>query len=93
VLHLYIEPTANEQRDQQAIEEAVHRALKDLDPEYGDWEEMLGGKPPSVTLLSAGTFQRYTLEKQAAGADLAQLKPTRMKPSDSVISDLLRLDE
>jgi hypothetical protein len=33
------------------------------------------------------------LEKQAAGADLAHLKPVRMKPSAVLIGDLLRLSE
>ncbi len=93
VLHLYIELKADERRGKEEIGEAVHQALKDLDPEYRDWGEMLGGKPPSVTLLGAGTFERYTLEKQAAGADLGHLKPVRMRPSDRVISDLLRLNE
>jgi hypothetical protein len=93
VLHLYIELKADERRSKEEIGEAVHQSLKDLDAEYRDWEEMLGGSPPSVTLLSVGTFQRYTLEKQAAGAELAHLKPVRMKPSDRMISDLLRLSE
>jgi hypothetical protein len=93
VLHLYIELKTDEQRGPKELGEAVHQALKDFDPEYRDWEEMLGGRPPSVTLLSAGTFGRYTLEKQAAGAELAHLKPVRMRPSDRVIGDLLRLSE
>jgi len=54
---------------------------------------MLDGQPPCVTLLSRGTFSRFTLEKQAAGADLAHLKPVRMKPSGVVLGDLLRLSE
>jgi hypothetical protein len=93
MLHLHIETTAREQRDAQAIAEALHQSLKDLEPEYRDWERVLGGEAPIVTVLSAGTFARYTQEKQAAGVDLAKLKPARMKPSDVVVGDLLRLSE
>ena len=93
VLHLYIELKEDEVRGKEEIGEAIHQALKNLDPEYRDWDAVLGGKPPRVTLLPSGTFQRYTLEKQAVGAELAQLKPARMKPSERVISDLLRLSE
>lgn len=91
VLHLYIELKEDELRGEEEIAKTVHQALKDLDPEYRDLDEMLGWKPPHVTFLSPGTFQRYTLEKQAAGADLAHLKPVRMRPSDKIMSDLLRL--
>ncbi|HUT21041.1 MAG TPA: GH3 auxin-responsive promoter family protein, partial [Anaerolineae bacterium] len=90
-VHLYIERTDHEHRDAQAIGQAVHERLKDLEPEYRDWTKLLGGVPPSVTLLSPGTFERYMAERQAEGADLAQLKPVRMKPSDKVIGDLLRM--
>jgi hypothetical protein len=90
-VHLYIERANHEHRDSEAIGRAVHDCLKDLDPEYHDWAELLGGDLPSVTLLSPGTFERYMTEKQAEGADLAQLKPVRMKPPDRTIGDLLRL--
>jgi hypothetical protein len=92
-LHLYIELKENDPQGQEVIGEAVHRALQDLDPEYHDWVKMLDGQPPYVTLLSPGTFGRFAAEKQAAGADLAQLKPVRMKPTGAVLSDLVRLSE
>ena len=92
-LHLYIELNGDQSCGKEQVGEAVHRALQDLDPEYHDWVEMLDEQPPSVTLLSPGTFTRFTAEKQAAGADLAHLKPVRMKPSSAVLGDLLRLSE
>jgi len=91
--HLYIELKEDKFRNEEEIGRAIHQALQDLDPEYHDWAEMLDGQPPCVTLLSRGTFSRFTLEKQAAGADLAHLKPVRMKPSGVVLGDLLRLSE
>jgi hypothetical protein len=92
-LHLYIELKGTKPRGQEEIGEAVHQALQDLDPEYRDWVEVLDGQPPCITLLSKGTFGRFAAEKQAAGADLAHLKPVRMKPSGAVLGDLLRLSE
>jgi hypothetical protein len=92
-LHLYIELSGDRPQGKDGIGEAVHHALQDLDPEYRDWVEMLDGQPPHVTLLSRGTFVRFVSEKQAAGADLAHLKPVRMKPSAVIVSDLMRLSE
>ena len=92
-LHLHIELKGTKPGGKEEIGKAVHLALQDLDPDYRDWAAMLDGQPPCVTLLSPGTFGRFTLEKQAAGADLAHLKPVRMKPSGAVISDLMRLSE
>jgi hypothetical protein len=91
ILHFYVERKGKDQRDENRIQEAIHENLKDFDPNYRDMEEMLGVRPLTVTILPASTFQRYYLEKQAAGADLAHLKPPHMKPSDEVINDLLRL--
>lgn len=42
-----------------------------------------------VTLLPRGTFSRYTARRQAAGADLAHLKPPHVNPPDAVLSYLL----
>jgi len=46
-----------------------------------------------VTVLPPGTMRAYSLEKQAAGADLAHLKPTHMNPPAETINDLLRLGQ
>jgi hypothetical protein len=89
LLHLYIEL-----KDDVAVEvvrQSVHEDLKTLNPFYTDLESMLEVRPLKVTLLARGTFQEYSMEKQAAGADLAHLKPPHMNPSDEIISDLLRL--
>jgi hypothetical protein len=52
---------------------------------------MLGYHPLQVTLLHAGTFNRYLQDRQAAGADLAQLKPQHVSRSDEIIDRLLRM--
>lgn len=90
-LQLYIQPSEGEFSSEEEIVEAVHQSLKDLDSHYRDLETMLELKPLRVTRLSPNTFQRYFLEKQKAGADLAHLKPPHMKPSERIIRDVLRL--
>ena len=90
-LHLCIEL-----KDDVAVEvirQSVHENLKTLNPFYADLESMLEVQPLKVTLLARGTFQGYSMEKQAAGADLAHLKPPHMNPSDEIISDLFRLSK
>jgi hypothetical protein len=89
ILHLYIELLEEGRWKPEEVENALHQSLKDVDPSYKEIEEMLGVKPLGVTLLRPGTFQRYTEDRQAAGAELAHLKPPHMKPSDEVISRLL----
>jgi hypothetical protein len=88
-LHLYIE--LKEQMAVEAVRQRVHENLKNLNPFYADLESMLEVQPVRVTLLPQGTYQAYAMEKQAAGADLAHMKPRRMNPSDEAISDLLRV--
>lgn len=91
VAHIYIELRRSELRGAEKICEDIHQALENLDPNYQDLESMLGWKPVKVTKLSPGTFERYMLERQAAGADLAHFKPPHMQPTDKIMADLLRL--
>ena len=89
LLHLYVE--LKEERDAHEVERLTHNELKTLDSDYRDLESMLGHQPLKVTLLSEGTFKRYYEEKQAAGLDLAHLKPPHMNAFDDVIEDIVRL--
>ena len=43
----------------------------------------------SVSYLPKGTFDNYTAQRQAQGADLAHLKPPHINPSDKILSLLL----
>jgi hypothetical protein len=89
MLHLYIELLEEERWKLEEVENALHQSLKNVDPAYREIEEMLGLKPLCVTLLRPGTFQRYMEDRETAGAELAHLKPPRMKPPDDVINRLL----
>jgi hypothetical protein len=88
-LHLYIE--LKEQSTEHEVAKRVHNELAKLNPFYGDVEEFLGIRPLEVTLLRPGTFQRYMMEQQAAGVDLAHQKPPHMNAPDAVIASLLRV--
>lgn len=90
VLRLYLE-TRDRHASEAAIAERIHCALKSMDQPYRDLEEITGLKPLVVTLLSKGTFHRYFEERQAAGADLAHLKPPHVNASDAVVRNLLRM--
>ncbi len=90
VLHLYIE-LKTQDVDSGQVEQRVHGCLKELNEPYQALESMAGLKPLTVTLLSRGTFRRYYEERQAAGADLAHLKPAHINPPDTVTSHLLRM--
>ncbi len=89
ILHLYIESLEEGHWEPEEVENALHQSLKDVDSDYREIEEMLGLKPLRVTLLRPGTFQRHIEDREAAGAELAHLKPPHMRPSDEIINRLL----
>jgi hypothetical protein len=89
ILHLYIEP--KESVDKETVRTQVHESLKGLNPFYADYESLIDAQPLEVTILRTGSFQAYMKEKQAAGADLAHLKPPHMNASDADIRLLLQL--
>ncbi|MEE8619432.1 MAG: GH3 auxin-responsive promoter family protein [Dehalococcoidales bacterium] len=90
ILHIYIELKRQGKTAEEA-KIAVHQSLKEINTDWADLEQMLGWQPLEVTLLPEGAFGRYMLEKQAAGADLAHLKPPQMNASDDTIENLLRI--
>jgi hypothetical protein len=89
ILHLYIETRENGYITEEKIARSVHYQLKRLDAPYADLEAFLGLRPLEVTLLPENAFQDYMLRQQAAGADLAHLKPPHINPSDSIIDCLV----
>jgi hypothetical protein len=89
ILRLYIELKGTAEAED--VARAVHERLKELDEPYRQLETMAGITPMVVTLLTPGTYRRYIEERQAAGADLAHLKPPHMNSGESVIANLLRM--
>jgi len=90
VLHLYLEPRGNEHLSPDEVAAAVHEQLAKLDAPYADLEAFIGLRPLEVTLLPPNAFRGYLLRQQAAGADLAHLKPPHVNPSDAVIESLVQ---
>jgi hypothetical protein len=90
MLHFYIATLLSQPKE---IGNAIHEQLLNLDPGYNDLVMMLEYCPIDVTVLNPGTFQRYYLDRQAAGVDLAHLKPPRMQPPDAALDRLLSMSE
>jgi hypothetical protein len=88
ILHVYIEPAGTVDPD--ALRNSIHAQLKEIHEPYAELEEMLGMDPLQLSVLPRGSFARYFFERQAEGADLAQLKPPHMNPSDEIINRFLR---
>jgi hypothetical protein len=87
-LHIYIECKENGYSAEQ-VAAFIHRELIKLDTPYAELESFTGLRPLIVTLLPENTFQRYKKLQQALGADLLQLKPPHINPSDEIIDLLL----
>lgn len=88
-LRLFLE--LKEERDVTEVGTMIDEQLKIVDIDYEDVGSYLNLQPVRVTLLSPGTFQRYTEERIKEGADLAHLKPAHMNAPESVIQCLLQL--
>ena len=92
VLHLYLE-LKRQGKTAEEVRLAVYQSLKE---EYREWAEQfteveaLGWELLRVILLPEGAFARYILEQQAAGAELAHLKPPQINASDEIINKLLK---
>jgi hypothetical protein len=89
ILHLYLELRENGYVAEEQVAESVHQELKRLDAPYADLELFLGLRPLEITLLPPNAFRGYMLRQQAAGADLAHLKPPHINPSDGIIDCLV----
>jgi hypothetical protein len=86
-LRLYIELKDDASPDRFA--QMVDEQLKQIDVDYRDMEAYLGLQPVKVTLLSAGTFDRYTERQRQAGTDPAHFKPPHVNASEKSLHMLL----
>lgn len=88
VLHIYLELKNNYTANEQDIATAVYEQLKRLDDGfiYGDMNAVLNWNPIQVTLLPQGAFSNYVAKRRAEGADLADLRPPHINPSEKALS-------
>jgi hypothetical protein len=88
-LHLYIELEAEENIDSQEISSRIHSELKKVDQPYSELESFTGLKPLVVTQLPQNSFELYKQKQRALGADITQLSPPHINPSEEEIDFLL----
>jgi hypothetical protein len=91
VLHIWLEANHNGDTADD-VRQKIHESLKEMDSDYRDLEKMLGYNPLRVSLLSKGTFYRYMLDRQKAGAEAARLKPRHFVHSQDVLDKVLEMD-
>ena len=91
MLHIYLE--LRQPVDEAGVVTKMDEAIRSIDPFYGDLESMLGILPLKVTLLSAGTFNRFYDARRDEGYLLEMRTPPKMNTSDQDIADLLRANE
>jgi len=89
ILHMYIEPKIGTEISEQQVAAVIHEELKKLDSDYADLETILNLRPLKVTALPVGSFNNYIVKQQAAGADLAHLKPPHINPAAVAVDTLL----
>lgn len=91
ILHLYLE--LKEEAIDADVVAKMHQAIRAIDPFYGDLESMLGILPLKVTLLSAGSFDRFYDSRRDEGYLLEMRTPPKMNTSDQDVVDLLKASE
>ncbi|OGO18450.1 MAG: hypothetical protein A2Z15_02800 [Chloroflexi bacterium RBG_16_50_11] len=92
-LRILIEPGSGVNISEADLSQAIYNELTKPDENAktlipGEYANMMDFKV-HVSYLPQGTFNKYTAQRQAEGADLAHLKPPHINPSDRVLSILL----
>jgi hypothetical protein len=93
-LKIMIELKNNRTVQESVVAENIYRQI--MNPHNIEKADMLDdgyieavGFNIKVELLPEGTFSRYTTRMEAAGSDLAHIKPPHLNPSDKVLSVLM----
>jgi len=90
-VRLYLE--LKEEGGATEVADKIDEQLKVVDSDYRDIDSYLELQPIRVTILSPGTFERYTNEKRKDGCDLAHLKPRHMNPPQPDVEQLIQLSK
>ena len=89
VLNIYVELKEGQNGTSQEISALIHDELKKLDTPYSELESMTGLRPMKVTLLAKNAFGAYQLRQRGAGAELEQIRPPHINPSNEILDFLL----
>lgn len=73
------------------VSRMVDEKLKTIDIDYIDVHRYLGVNPVRTTILSIGSFARYTESKVREGAMLSHFKPKHVNPDPEVLARLMSL--
>ena len=92
-LRILIEPKKGAIVDEKELSTAIQLNIMQTSDEKAlylkeDFINEMGFKV-EIGLLAAGTFDRYTEQRQKEGADLAHIKPPHINPSDKVLEALV----
>jgi hypothetical protein len=88
-LRLFVELKHASSYDTGNMEEQIGAALREVNNDYADLEEMLRYSAIKISMLNPGAFGLYMDYQQSHGADLAHTKPPHMKPTQDQLKKLL----
>jgi hypothetical protein len=93
VLRLYLELKGDYTAEETQLEAELYEQIKKLNDGFiydfddlASMEKLMALQPIKIAYLPNGAFQKYSITRQNEGADLAQLKPPHINPSDEVLS-------
>lgn len=84
-LHIYIEPQGNVDLSLDEIKNKMDAYFSENFSDYNFLKDMIIHDPLEISFLPQGSFDAYLAAKQAAGAELAHLKPVHMQPDEQMI--------
>jgi hypothetical protein len=90
-LHVYLELKDHRQSAPE-VTAAIDGQLRILKEDYRHMKEDQNFDLLKVTLLPEGAFKRYIAKRQAAGADVAHLKPPHINPVEDALETLLEAE-
>ncbi len=88
-LNLYIELKDHHDMTDQEIASLIHEELKKLNSPYAELESFVELRPLKVTLLAKDSFHAFKVKQENSGAELEQLHPPHINPSEKILDFLL----
>ncbi len=86
IMELYIEIDSGSEF--QSIEEKIHLALRSVDSDYHDLEDIIGFRPLKLVPLPEGCFKLVMQKNRGAGNGREMEAITRINPPDRIIAEL-----
>jgi hypothetical protein len=93
-LRLYLEMQPGYAGSVKELAHTIYEEIKQMDDglyvykDLASLENLIDFSPIEITLLDAGTFSNYKKIKTGQGADLTELKPPHINPSEEILAQL-----